>query len=39
MPDGQRIVGVTPIGQPGVTADELVVVLNWFGELKQRLQN
>ena len=39
LPDGQRIVGVTAIGQPGVTADEFVVVLNWFEELKQRLQN
>ena len=39
MPDGQRIVGTLVIGQTGQAVNELVAVLNWSEELKQRVQD
>ena len=41
MPDGERFVGVWPENLIGASAevsdDRLIVVLNWFEELRQRV--
>ena len=36
MPDGERLIGVLNASQVTTGGDELVVVLNWHEELKQR---
>jgi TolB protein len=37
MPDGERLIGLLNPTQVAATVDELVVVLNWFEELRQRV--
>jgi serine/threonine-protein kinase len=37
MPDGERVIGVLPPDAQGTSTNELLVVLNWFNELRQRV--
>jgi hypothetical protein len=39
MPDGERVIGVLQFGQTGLAANELVVVLNWLEEVRERTKN
>jgi hypothetical protein len=37
MPDGERLIGILISSQAATIADEFVIVLNWFEELRQRV--
>jgi Tol biopolymer transport system component len=36
--DGEHIIGVTSVAEEAVAADEIVVVLNWFDEVRRKMQ-